>query len=106
MPLQNRVTPEGEIIATRERGMLMGNRGGCFQLDDKTLGSRRWATRQRIACVPSFRAGTARSMQPIRSTEPCFLDEAMALAAGHRPGFECWWARNAKRFASTMGADA
>ena len=27
MPLQNRVTPFGEIIATEARGTLLGNRG-------------------------------------------------------------------------------
>jgi hypothetical protein len=98
MPLQNRVTPEGEIIATRERGMLMGNRGGCFHLDDKTLGSRRWATRQWIACVLSFKGRHREIMQPNRYTELFFLDEATALAAGHRPCFECRRA-DAERFA-------
>ena len=55
MPLQNRVTPEGEIIATPHRGLMMGNRGGCFHLPDQTLGPRRWATRQWIACVLEFK---------------------------------------------------
>lgn len=32
-PLQNRVTPFGEIIASPERGRFMGNRGGCFHDD-------------------------------------------------------------------------
>ena len=44
MPLQNRVTPEGDIIATPHRGLMMGNRGGAFHLPDRTLGHRRWAT--------------------------------------------------------------
>ena len=89
MPLQNRVTPEGEIIAISHRGLLMGNRGGCFHLPDKTLGARRWATRQWIACVLEFKGRHREVMQPNRYTELFFLDEATALAAGHRPCFEC-----------------
>jgi hypothetical protein len=90
MPLQNRVTPEGEIIATRHRGLMMGNRGGCFHLPGKMLGARRWATRQWIACVLEFKGRHRPAMmQPNRYTELFFLDEATALAAGHRPCFEC-----------------
>ena len=100
MPLQNRVTPEGEIIATPHRGLMMGNRGGCFHLPSQTLGTRRWATRQWIACVLEFK-GRHRPvmMQPNRYTELFFLDEATALAAGHRPCFECR-RRDAERFAA------
>jgi hypothetical protein len=89
MPLQNRVTPEGEIVATPHRGLLMGNRGGAFHLPDKALGPRRWATRQWIACVLEFKGRHREIMQPNRYTELFFLDEATALAAGHRPCFEC-----------------
>ena len=100
MPLQNRVTPEGEIIATPHRGLLMGNRGGCFHLPGRTLGSRRWATRQWIACVLEFKGRHREAMmQPNRYTELFFLDEATALAAGHRPCFECRRA-DAERFAA------
>jgi len=105
MPLQNRVTPAGEIIATPHRGLMMGNRGGAFHLPDRTLGSRRWASRQWIACVLEFK-GRHRSamMQPNRYTELFFLDEATALAAGHRPCFECR-RREAEKFA-TLWAQA
>jgi hypothetical protein len=97
MPLQNRVTPEGEVIATAHRGLLMGNRGGLFHLPDQTLGARRWATRQWIACVLDFK-GRRRQVMQDGYTELFFLDEATALAAGHRPCFEC--RRNdAERFA-------
>jgi len=89
MPLQNRVTPEGEIIATPHRGLLMGNRGGCFHLPDRRLGARRWATKQWIACVLAFKGRRRALMQENRYTELFFLDEATALAAGHRPCFEC-----------------
>ena len=100
MPLQNRVTPGGEIIATPHRGLMMGNRGGCFHLPDRTLGARRWATRQWIACVLEFKGRHRQAMmQPNRYTELFFLDEATALAAGHRPCFECR-RRDAEHFAA------
>lgn len=98
MPLQNRVTPQGEIIATPHRGLLMGNRGGAFHGPGRSLGSRRWATRQWIACVLEFKDRHREVMQPNRYTELFFLDEATALAAGHRPCFECRRA-DADRFA-------
>ena len=100
MPLQNRVTPKGEIIATPHRGLMLGNRGGAFHLPDRTLGARRWASRQWIACVLEFKGRQrAAMMQPNRYTELFFLDEATALAAGHRPCFECR-RRDAERFAA------
>ena len=90
MPLQNRVTPEGEIIVTPHRGLMMGNRGGAFHQPDRTIGRRRWATRQWIACVLEFKGRHREAMmQPNRYTELFFLDEATALSAGHRPCFEC-----------------
>jgi hypothetical protein len=98
VPLRNRVTPEGEIVATVHRGLLMGNRGGAFHLADQTLGTRRWSTKQWIACVLEFRGRHRQVMQPNRYTELFFLDEATALAAGHRPCFECRRA-DAERFA-------
>jgi hypothetical protein len=90
MPLQNRVTPEGEIIATPHRGLMLGNRGGAFHREDRTLGARRWASKRWIACRLEFK-GRRRPgmMMPNRYTELFFLDEATALAAGHRPCFEC-----------------
>lgn len=88
MPLQNRVDPFGELIATPERGTLFGNRGGKFHRDDKTLSRRRYATRQWICCVLSFK-GRQRDVWGRYYTELFFLDEPTALAAGHRPCFEC-----------------
>lgn len=89
MPLQNRVTPVGEIVATSHRGTMMGNRGGCFHRADKTLKDRRWAGTAWLCCVLSFKARRRALMQPGLYTELFFLDEATALAAGHRPCFEC-----------------
>lgn len=88
MPLQNRITPFGELIADQARGMLFGNRGGKFHRDDRTLGRRRWASRQWICCVLDFK-GRQRDVWGRFYTELFFLDEPTALAAGHRPCFEC-----------------
>ncbi len=89
MPLQNRVSPEGEIVAVAARGTVYGNRGGCFHRDDKTLQARAWASRQWICCVLEFKNRRRPLMRPGLFTELFFLDEATALAAGHRPCFEC-----------------
>jgi len=88
MPLQNRVTPFGDLVATPVRGTLMGNRGGRIHKDDRVLGPRRWASRQWICCVLAFR-GRHRRVWGDGYTELFFLDEPTALAAGHRPCFEC-----------------
>jgi len=88
MPLQNRVTPLGELIATSGRGTLMGNRGGKFHTDGRALARRRWVSRQWICCVLDFR-GRQRDVWGRSYTELFFLDEVTAFAAGHRPCFEC-----------------
>jgi hypothetical protein len=97
MALQNRVDPFGELIATPARGTMYGNRGGRFHRDDQTLGKRRWASRQWICCVLAFK-GRHHPVWRERYTAMFFLDEATALAAGHRPCFECRRA-DAKLFA-------
>lgn len=89
MPLQNRVTPEGEIVADAARGTMMGNRGGAFHDADRRLGRRRWVSRQWICCRLAFKGRRREVMAPGRYTELFFLDEATAYAAGHRPCFEC-----------------
>jgi hypothetical protein len=89
MPLQNRVTPFGEIVALPQRGTLLGNRGGCFHTHQKTLTRRRWVSRRWIACVLQFKGRRREVMADGRYTELFFLDEATALAAGHRPCREC-----------------
>ena len=88
-PLQNRVTPFGEIIATPERGLFMGNRGGCFHDDRQQLTRRRWATKQWITCLTAYKGWHRPLMAPHRYTELFFLDEAVAFAAGHRPCALC-----------------
>jgi hypothetical protein len=89
MPLQNRVTPFGEVVAVPQRGTLMGNRGGRIHTPDQELTRRRWASRRWIACVLEFKGRRRQVMAPARYTELFFLDEATALAAGHRPCREC-----------------
>ncbi|MBD1546153.1 hypothetical protein [Roseibium aggregatum] len=88
-PLQNRMTPTGDIIASPARGLFMGNRGGrIHDPETKTLTNRRWASRRWICCVTDFK-GRRREIMGDGYTELFFLDEATALAAGHRPCFEC-----------------
>jgi hypothetical protein len=98
MPHRNRVTPEGEIVAVAARGTILGNRGGCFHRDDTTLKARPFASRQWICCVLQFKNRRRKLLQPGLYTELFFLDEATAMAAGHRPCFECRRA-DAERFA-------
>jgi hypothetical protein len=88
MPLQNRVTPTGEIVADPARGTLLGNRG-CIHGPDRTLGTARWRTRAWIACRLEWKGRRRDPMPPGRWTALFFLDEATALAAGHRPCAEC-----------------
>jgi hypothetical protein len=88
MPLQNRVDPFGELFAGPARGTFMGNRGGRFHTQARTLTARRWASRQWICCVLAFK-GRHRDVWGRFYTELFFLDEPTALAAGHRPCFEC-----------------
>ncbi len=97
MPLPNRVDPFGNLIATPARGTLFGNRGGKFHADDRKLTGRRWASRQWICCVLEFK-GRHRGVWGDGYTELFFLDEVTALAAGHRPCFECR-RREAEHFA-------
>ena len=89
MPLQNRVTPFGDLIAAPERGMFTGNRGIIHDPATKTLLPRRWTSKAWIVCSCDYK-GIRRDVWATRSwTELFFLDEATALAAGHRPCFLC-----------------
>ena len=88
MPRQNRVNPLSELIADPARGLVYGNRG-CLH-DDRGEIRRRFATRRWIACRLEFKGWRRKALlQPGRFTELFFLDEATALAAGHRPCFFC-----------------
>jgi len=88
MPLQNRVTPFAEIIAVPDRGMFMGNRGVLHdhkrQLVRQHTSYKAWVT-----CLIKFKDRKRDLITPGHYTELFFLDEATALAAGHRPCWEC-----------------
>jgi hypothetical protein len=105
MPFQNRVTPLGELIATPERGLVYGNRGRLH--DTQREIRRQWQVRRWISCRLEFR-GRRRVGGPMalgRYTGLFFLDDATALAAGHRPCAEC---RNAdyRSFLVVTGASS
>jgi len=87
MPRQNRVTPFSEIVSTEARGTLMGNRG-CLHNDRGEI-RRSHQLKRWIICVLSFKGRQRAVMTPGHYTELFFLDEATALAAGHRPCAEC-----------------
>jgi hypothetical protein len=87
MPLQNRVTPFGDIVATPERGTMLGNRGVLH--DDRRTLVRASQVRRWICCHLSFKEQRRTPMTPRSWTELFFLDEATAFAAGHRPCFYC-----------------
>ena len=88
MSLQSRVSPFGDLFADSSRGLFYGNRGGRFHRDDRTLSARRWASRAWVCCLLSFK-GRHREVWVEGFTGLFFLDEVTALAAGHRPCFEC-----------------
>lgn len=90
MPLQNREQPDGEIVATSALGMMFGNRGGKFHdPQTKTLHPKtRWASKHWICCALKFK-DYSHPVMGKRYTGLFFLDEVTALAAGHRPCFEC-----------------
>jgi hypothetical protein len=87
VPRQNRVTPFGALIVTPCRGTLMGNRGRLH--DERQRVRRPFLGKRWIVCVLEFRGRHREVMAPGRYTELFFLDEATALAAGHRPCAEC-----------------
>lgn len=89
MPLKNRVSPFGEIVATAHRGRFTGNRGIIHDPAARTLLNRRWSSKAWITCVCEFRGRRRKVMSRRSWTELFFLDEATSFAAGHRPCFYC-----------------
>ena len=89
MPLQTRVSPFGEIVATAHRGRFTGNRGIIHDPATRTLLNRRWSSKAWITCVCEFRGRRRKVMGGRSWTELFFLDEATSFAAGHRPCFYC-----------------
>jgi len=88
MPHRNRVDPWGKLIETPARGDWFGNRGCLHDRNGRVTGHKppvdAW-----IICVLEFKNRRRKLLQPGRFTELFFLDEATALAAGHRPCGEC-----------------
>ncbi len=88
MPLRNRVTPLGEIVAASGRGLVYGNRGCLHDAEGRIV--RAAATTRWIACRLSYRGWyRAPAPAPGRYTALFFLDDATGLAAGHRPCALC-----------------
>jgi hypothetical protein len=88
-PARNRVSPLGEIIAVAGRGGWMGNRGRLHTGRGARDVVRNYQHKTWITCVLSFRGRRVAQWEPNRYTPLFFLDEAVALAAGHRPCGEC-----------------
>jgi hypothetical protein len=88
-PLQNRVTPFGDVVAMSQRGLYIGNRGIIHDPATKTLLRRRWTTKAWLVCLLDYKGRNREVMVGRSWTELFFLDEAVALAAGHRPCFFC-----------------
>lgn len=113
MPLQNRVLPTGEIVAHPMRGAWTGNRG-IIHRPDRTLGTSRWSHRHWIICTLDHPRGVYHGPMPDRRwTALFFADEAVALAAGHRPcaycrptAFAAWKAAWAREFGEWPGHKA
>lgn len=73
------------------RGTFMGNRG-CLH-DEQGYIRRLYQSKRWIICQLDFKGRRRSLMRPGHYTELFFLDEATALAAGHRPCAECMRAR-------------
>lgn len=85
-PARNRVTPWGDILAMPLRGAWMGNRGILHRGNEivSSYRSKAW-----IICELSYRDWRAPQWSPGHYTVLFFHDEAVALAAGHRPCALC-----------------
>ena len=112
LPYQNRVDPFGDIHAVAARGLFTGNRGTIHDGDTRTLLKKRWASKMWITCDCGYK-GRKRDVMGRNKpsggpgwTNLFFLDEVTALAAGHRPCFECRREQAkdfARRFAAGQG---
>lgn len=87
MARANRVTPEGRITADPARGMFTGNRG--ILCDEGGALRRTSQHRAWICCVLEWKGNRQPLADAHRWTPLFFLDEAVALAAGHRPCATC-----------------
>ena len=88
VPLQNRVSPGGELFRSSALRTLMGNRGGLLHNAQREI-VRQYKSRSWITCQLRFKGRRREAMTPRLYTELFFLDEATVLAAGHRPCAKC-----------------
>lgn len=86
MALQNRVNPKGELHAVSSRGLFMGNKGRLHNQNKEIV--KKSASNGWVICALSHK-GIKRELMSESYTELFFLDEATALAAGHRPCSDC-----------------
>lgn len=101
MPRRNRVDPWGDLHAVSARGSFTGNRG-CL-VDDSGVIWRHHAGSLWIVCRLSFRDFSHPLSEPRTWTPLFFLDDAVALAAGHRP---CGFCRRADYESYRSGVEA
>lgn len=87
MPRRNRVDPWGDLHAVADRGGFTGNRG-CV-VDDAERVVRHHTSRAWISCVLTYQGQRSPLAAPRHWTPLFFLDDAVALAAGHRPCALC-----------------
>jgi hypothetical protein len=88
-PARNRVTPYGDIVAVTGRGAWMGNRGRLHEGSSTRDVVRDYQTKAWLTCALSFKDRRLPQWEARHNTQLFFLDEAVALAAGHRPCAEC-----------------
>lgn len=87
MPLQNRVDPWGNLLAINTRGFWLGNRGILHNDQQQII--RTHTHKAWVICQLNFKGRQRKVFSPNHYSELFFLDEATALAAGHRPCAEC-----------------
>lgn len=87
MPLQNRVSPSGELLTDHARGSWLGNRGALH--NEKKEIVRPWKHKNWVLCELSYKDRRREVFSPNSYSELFFLDEATGLAAGHRPCATC-----------------
>src|SRR6185437_3576906 len=88
MPRRNRVDPWGDLHAVSARGLFTGNRGCIVDEREQVVRHHRSSTLW-ITCLTAFRDWRVPLARPNRWTPIFFLDDAVALAAGHRPCATC-----------------
>ncbi|MFT5706099.1 MAG: hypothetical protein ACI9ES_000370 [Oceanospirillaceae bacterium] len=87
MPLQNRVTPSGQLVIADARGAFLGNRGILHDAEKNIIAP--WRHKSWVTCQLSFKGAKRALFSAHNYTELFFLDEATAFSAGHRPCAYC-----------------